>query len=116
MITDKINREVAEKVMEWHEHPYYSTSLQSPYVIYTWRDKNDKPMHNVNAFNPAERWDHAGMLAEKFSHYKLSKWGLRYTFKILVNPIWVSADADTAPMAICLAALEAVKEECSPPP
>jgi hypothetical protein len=120
MTPEQINREIAERVMGWHEHPYYPTSLQSPHVIVTWHDKDDKPMQNVNAFNPAERIDHAWMVVEQLFvmngndyhcihiEHLHKKWSVSCCYELGEWKDWI--EADTAQMAICLAALEAVKE------
>lgn len=106
MTKEEINKAVAEKVMGW-------TWLE---IIGGW-DPGSHILNDIKFkrdWNPAERWDHAGMVVDKWSYYKLEKiYGDKYV-AILANDLttpWIYGPwADTAPMAICFASLQAVKE------
>jgi hypothetical protein len=109
MTPSEINRAMAEKVMgapnpfstwvlkgdDWYILPAGVPAYWELYVY----------------FDPYHRWDHAAMGLEKFTHWKLDRFGQTYSCKILINPYWTDdIEADTAHAAICLACLEAVKE------
>ena len=110
MTKEQINREVAKKVMGW-------TWLGGAYF-----DAYKEHSGYGGEWNPAERIDHAWMVVENLIengkmiigglHFDeaYGRWCFRYrAFGELLHPE-AGPWADTAPMAICLAALEAVKE------
>ena len=92
MTKEEINKAIAERVMGWHEHPY----------------ENDKPMQNINAFNPAERIDHAMMVLDKFGDWMLEKTTNGQYYCRIGWGFSEGAWATTKEEAVCLAALEAV--------
>lgn len=105
MTNEQVNREIAEKICKWYLYGkrWYDTNKELAFVDALWSE---------SYFNPSERLDHAWMVMEKSNAF----------FELFNNPIkkiWVVkfhgmddfVVANTAPLAICLAALEAVKEE-----
>ena len=103
MTKDEIAREVAEKVMGW--------TVQDTKKLYYY-----EPAILISDWNPAERWDHAGMVVEKMKqlgwkfHLADGMFGMNYLCAFYRGSHSDSLQADTAQMAICLAALEAAKE------
>ena len=100
MTKEEINRQVAEKVMKFTKHGATS------YI-----DENNGQVWFFDEFNPAERIDHAWMVVEKFistALYKTEQWSCSLD---LDGYKWGQAEANTAPMAICLAALKAKEGE-----
>lgn len=108
MTNEEINRAIAEKVMGW--------ILVSTRVCDHWEDEKGVHRGLYSDWYPTERIDHAWQVVEK----------LKTKYKVMVGTMWekeedwwcelddgqkIYANADTAPLAICLAALEAVKEE-----
>ncbi len=98
MTPEEINREIAEKVMEWTKHD----------ICKAWWFPKKTPLTLEDAifyWDPYHRWDHAGIVLEKFPNWTMSKNEPQYYCKMgtcFDKPgIW----ADTAPAAICLAAL-----------
>ena len=76
-------------------------------------------MHETD-WNPAERIEHAWMVVEKFDYYEIWKLGNgNYLVRLFTAPLsdgdwsWTKGEADTAPLAISLAALAScgVKDE-----
>jgi len=101
MTKDEINRALGERVMEWHFDKVQWLDKDGNFQGYCW--------------NPYERWDHAGMVAEKFYGYIIEKIGSTYRAKLLIDPRkeWFTGpNGATATIAICLAAI-GVKEEHS---
>lgn len=117
MTPEQINREIAERVIQAVEgDPGTAPAFQvfpSGKVVLT---LTARP-YNWFEFDPCHRIDHAWMVVEKLMSMK---WYLKIEIAgdmgnlvwwcDLVNPDgrYVQQKADTAPMAICLAALEAV--------
>ena len=103
MTKDEINKAVAEKVMGWTIRDTKRLYYYEPGIL-------------ISEWNPAERIDHAWMVLEKFQYWTMNKLGDKVFFRIVFDydeekgiGKWTKAEADTAPMAICLAALEAVR-------
>jgi hypothetical protein len=100
MTPEQINREIAEKVMGW---------IQNGTAAYS--DPNNGEVWFWDEWNPAERIDHAWMVVEKLG--ATIQVGPNHDKSVcyfwLGNGVGAHEEADTAPMAICLAALEAVK-------
>lgn len=110
MTKEEINRQVAEKVMGLRltTFPY----LQNRFPGWWWCDSKG-PIVAEKDWNPAERWDHSGMVVEKLEYdFQIERLGRQWTVHIRDDGMVTSSgQRDTAPMAICLAALEAVKGE-----
>lgn len=120
MTNAEINREVAEKVNGWH-------MVYEDHLGEAWWSDNLGLKISIADWNPAERIDHAWMVVDKLkamgyyieigihpdeSEVYCALVGDKYTGIIdKLKKECFSKSADTAPMAICLAALEAVKEE-----
>jgi len=111
MAPEEINKAVAERVMGW--------TIQDSRQLYYY-----EPAMLITDFNPAERIDHAWMVVEKMKdkyHWVIkSPFEKGDTYMAGLTPLGVTGwngrpdfmgQADTAPMAICLAALEAVGGE-----
>ena len=100
MTPEEINKAIAERVMGWSG----PISLGDDTRLF---------------FNPAERIDHAWMVVEKFNDFDIARFPSdnKYICNITVQREhgilhdYQSEKCDTAPMAICLAALEAVGGE-----
>jgi hypothetical protein len=98
----KINREFAEKVMGWIPNEDGDWDLPDGEWCGFYEDEWD-PYHRI---------DHAWMGLEKFEYWKLERVDNEYECRIIIvgrvykNTYW----QDTAPAAICLACLEAVKK------
>jgi hypothetical protein len=94
MTPQEINRAIAEKVMGTTVHG------MSRVIGETW--------------NPAERIDHAWLVVDRMKesgwkfHLADGMFGMNYLCAFYRGSHSDSLQADTAPMAICLAALEAV--------
>ena len=106
-MTREINREVAEKVMEFTKHCEHS-----------WLNPNDGEVWFFDEFNPAERIEHSIMCLEKYrKDHPKQLIQLRFwpdnTVTCTIYPTTLrqsylaDEESDTAPMAICLAALKA---------
>jgi hypothetical protein len=114
MTPEEINKAVAERVMGWHEGygSYFSVNFGEVQVA-CWVTENNEQVWTIYNWNPAERIDHAWMGVEELkatiqvgpNHDKF------VCYLWLENGIGAHEEADTAPMAICLAALEAVGGE-----
>lgn len=120
MTNEEINRLIAKKVMGWWEFRYKPSSLQAPTYIPLWQDSTNHTIMPVKDWNPTSRIDHAWIVLEKFPAWVVEK----LPDETYQCAIWknrqhqggsIDAIADTAPLSICLAALEAVKES-SPSP
>jgi len=108
MTNAEINKAIAERVMGWKTKKDYVGLLN-----YKLNESGSKGIW-VGNWNPTNRIDHAWMVVEKIKelgwwlsldHYPHdNKWHCEFfnSFKMR------RAEADTAQMAICLAALEAV--------
>ena len=103
MTKEEINKAIAERVMGWHESDgaWWDNQIQLMFPV----DATQWGSMGTGFFNPAERIDHAWMVVEKHSFYSVCKIDDHYfvVFDMINGP-----RADTAPMAICLATLEAV--------
>jgi len=105
---------VAEKVMGWKKVKWLGD--------YDWRDKDGEQPYTVRAWNPstdiAAAWQVVEKIQERqgrdrFIIYLSSYWGTNswvYKCEFIMETVNKSVDgfADTAPLAICLAALRAV--------
>lgn len=100
-----INRAVAEKVMGW-DYDHLGGVLddrQHPAWI-----AQDSSWIRVEDWNPSKRIDHAWMVVEKFRKVDIHR---RFDeYNCIIDEKYESRWQDAAPMAISLAALEAVKE------
>lgn len=108
MTNQEINEAVAEKVLGWIKPP--ATSVLKPMWV-------APPMGTVYPELPnfctdiADAW----VIAEKYGYafqltQSLGEWTCTFVYKINERGVgqYISANADTAPMAICLTALKAV--------
>lgn len=116
MTPEQINREIAERIMGAHEGPPFDFSrmfsTNGSWLIHD--GSRNHYVQNYSEFNPAERIDHAWMVVEKFAEYDLRKRHIKGKAKYgcaIFGKLGKEfrGEAATAPMAICLAALEAVK-------
>jgi hypothetical protein len=128
MTPSEINREFATEVMGWHisRNPYGGSEL---YLFIDPPETHEThytlaPIHRLMDFDPYHRWDHAAMGLEKMEskyHWVIkSPFEKGDTYMAGLTPLGVTGwngrpdfigQADTAPAAICLACIEAVKEK-----
>ena len=102
----EINRVIAEKVFGLEIETLCGIEYFKENPSFIW-------CQPANTFNPAERIDHAWMIVDKLDLFSIG-----YLHKLNVTKEWIFASKDqlgkilgkanTAPMAISLAALEAV--------
>lgn len=93
----KIDQLVAEKVMGWKLTPYGWDVPENKYNLgFEW---------NLPHFSSSI--ENAWQVAEKFKYYKVEKDRDSYYCELLCNDGFVYIEAETAPLAICLAALKA---------
>jgi hypothetical protein len=102
----EIDRLVAEKVMGWEPEEIEGSVYLSGYVLY----KREEPPHIPDyQFKPSTNIQDAWLVVEKFPCLQLTKLAEnRYTCRFYLGD---TAYAETAPLAICLAALKSVRVE-----
>lgn len=105
----KIDELIATEVMRWNKH------LHKPSGSHVWVDKNDMLCEIADSFKPAKNISDAWIVIEKLKENRwieisISKLGapLVDIGEYSVPHSTVQTEAETVPMAICLAALETV--------
>lgn len=109
----EIDRLIAEKVMGWEVKEIPSKKFLDAYVLYK---RPNQSNINDHQWNPSTYIQDAWQIVEKFdfaSVDRITGYGEFYNVTLSVAEedgtySEVEAKADTAPMAICLAALKAV--------
>lgn len=112
MELNEINELIATKVMGWNK------VIHESYGFMMWSDGNNKNHGQVEFFTPTDNMTSAWQVVEKFRYVEVEKEDGEYFTTIYtgtVDPdcsegfqkIYCST-ADTAPLAICLAALESI--------
>ena len=111
-----INEQVATRVMGWEWKPPYEISFGGTNPEWPCRGAWQAGLIYVEVFDPAHSMADAWMVVEKMrdDDLRIQIWSgpPRWVCKIWTgaNHDFGSASADTAPLAICLAALKAVEE------
>lgn len=103
-----IDREIAEKVMGWY--------IQKRFIHYVpvgmpnrdfWWDENI-PKYSVQNWHPSTDIAQAFMVVEKFNQFEIGK-DKEGSYFCVINFDEIIDHADTAPLAICKAALKTVE-------
>ena len=107
----EIDRLVAEKVMDW---------VQGEYAKDKWYYKKNGQIHGMAKFvkdwnpstNIADAWQVAEKLMKNGLFFNVLKWiDGDFVARFENHKVSVKAEAETAPLAICLAALKSVGVE-----
>jgi hypothetical protein len=126
----ELDRLVAEKVMGWKRMSYHQTQPTNKYYMdrheltFWWYDKNGREVFlaessdcidcgtDIPAWSPSTRTDHAWEVVEKLrdDNFSIEENGTHW--KARFGGKW--RGAETAPHAICLAALEVVDQSIQP--
>lgn len=97
-----IDKLIAEKVMGWKISDKY------PFDGHGWCIAFDE---KIKRFLPTEYIEDAWLVAHKFQYHKIEMDAGHYYCTLANNGPFFDGDGETAPMAICLAALKAVGVE-----
>lgn len=100
---------IAEKVMGWRKESMAALSeLMPSYDVWV---KSETEYDNVENFRPSERIQDAFLVVDKFDYFKLEKEDEEYFYAETLGDIFGVSWEPTAPLAICYAALKALKIE-----
>ncbi|EZP77579.1 hypothetical protein H839_08099 [Parageobacillus genomosp. 1] len=109
----EIDRLVAEKVMGWEPEEIEGSAYLSGYVLY----KREEPPHIPDyqfkpSTNVADAWKVVEKLREKELYVDIDTFAEHYDVRVVSGPNEVGHSlSETAPLAICLAALKAAGVE-----
>ncbi|MGG3798952.1 BC1872 family protein [Metabacillus fastidiosus] len=116
MNNQKINKLVAEQIMGWKVKKamdgvteYYDNGsfCEGKWV----EDLGLREKDNVDVFKPSERIQDAWLVVQKFQYHKVEMDAGHYYCTLANDGPFFDGDSETAPMAICLAALKTVGVE-----
>ena len=101
----KIDRLIAEEIFGWDTHHYENINVISAFT-------EEEIINIPDDFCPSERIKDAWLVVEKFDYHKVEKDAGHYYVQLANQDTkFFPGDGETAPLAICLAALKSVGVE-----